>query len=104
MYFNFPVKDSTKPSIKSIYFYKKLQDGTEERSEFKIKNNSIINETISGEFGIGIEAYDKNDNSSIKTGVNEVKIFLDKQLHYHFKISEFLFSEKYDSILIIRKE
>ena len=94
LYFNFPVKDSTKPSIKSIYFYKKLQDGTEERSEFKIKNNSIINETISGEFGIGIEAYDKNDNSSIKTGVNEVKIFLDKQLHYHFKISEFLFSEK----------
>ena len=92
--FSFPVKDTKKPIIKSIFLYKKNKNGNFNRLEYKISNNENISDIISGEFGIGIETYDKNDKSNIKTGVNEIKIFLNKNLHYHFKINEFLFSEK----------
>ena len=94
MKFSFPIKDTRKPIIKSIFIYEKKQNEKFERSEYTVKNNTSIPDLISGEFGIGLETYDKNDNSSIKTGVNTIKVFLDQQLYYHFELNGFLFSEK----------
>ena len=94
MQFSFPIKDTRKPIIKSIFIYEKKQNEKFERSEYTAKNNTLIPDLISGEFGIGLETYDKNDNSSIKTGVNTIKVFLDQQLYYHFELNGFLFSEK----------
>jgi len=94
MKFSFPIKDTRKPIIKSIFIYEKKQNEKFERSEYTAKNNTSIPDLISGEFGIGLETYDKNDNSSIKTGVNTIKVFLDQQLYYHFELNGFLFSEK----------
>ena len=94
MKFSFPIKDTRKPIIKSIFIYEKKQNEKFERSEYTVKNNTSIPDLISGEFGIGLETYDKNDNSSIKTGINTIKIFLDQQLYYHFELNGFLFSEK----------
>ncbi len=94
MKFSFPIKDTRKPIIKSIFIYEKKQNEKFERSEYTAKNNTSIPDLISGEFGIGVETYDKNDNSSIKTGVNTIKVFLDQQLYYHFELNGFLFSEK----------
>ncbi len=94
MYFSFPIKDTTKPIIKSIFIYQKENNESFQRKEYAVKNNTVFPNKISGEFGIGLETYDKNDNSSIKTGINSIKIFLDQKLYYHFKINEFLFSEK----------
>ena len=92
--FSFPIKDKKKPIIKSIFIYETKKDEELNRIEYKVKDNTITPQSISGKFGIGLETYDKNDLSSIKTGVNEIKIFLDQKLYYHFKINEFLFSEK----------
>ena len=92
--FSFPVKDTRKPIIKSIFIYELKKNGQFNRNEYIVKNNTITPNLISGEFGIGLETYDKNDLSSIKTGINEIKIYLDQELYYHFKINEFLFSEK----------
>jgi len=94
MQFSFPIKDTRKPIIKSIFIYEKKQNEKFERTEYTAKNNTSIPDLISGEFGIGVETYDKNDNSSIKTGVNTIKVFLDQQLYYHFELNGFLFSEK----------
>ena len=92
--FSFPIKDKTKPIIKSIFIYKNKKNGKFNRVEYEVKNNTIKPHLLSGDFGIGLETYDKNDLSSIKTGINEIKIFLNQELYYHFKINEFLFSEK----------
>lgn len=92
--FSFPIKDKTKPIIKSIFIYKNKKNGKFNRAEYEVKNNTIKPHLLSGDFGIGLETYDKNDLSSIKTGINEIKIFLNQELYYHFKINEFLFSEK----------
>lgn len=92
--FSFPIKDETKPIIKSIFIYKKNENRDFEKIEYKVKNNTIKPNITSGEFGIGLETYDKNDLSSIKTGINEIKIFLNQKLYYHFKLNDFLFSEK----------
>lgn len=92
--FSFPIKDETKPIIKSIFIYKKNENGDFKKIEYRVKNNTIKPNITSGEFGIGIETHDKNDLSSIKTGINEIKIFLNQQLYYHFKLDGFLFSEK----------
>ena len=92
--FSFPIKDETKPIIKSIFIYEKNKNRDFEKIEYKVKNNTIKPNITSGEFGIGLETYDKNDLSSIKTGINEIKIFLNQKLYYHFKLNDFLFSEK----------
>jgi len=94
LYFTFPIKDTINPTIKSIFIYTENENFNLEKKEYQVKNKLIINEIISGKFGLGVQVYDKNNNTSVKTGINKIEIYINNDIHYKFELNEFLFSEK----------
>jgi len=96
--YGFNIQDHVKPIIKQLKIY---EIGELNNIETKIYNtkktnngyiiDSVIN--ISKKTGMGIYTYDQSNDAYNKNGVNSIKVFLDSNLIYFFKLDRLDFNK-----------
>jgi len=98
--FGFKIADNIAPSLKKLKIYAldtTLIDGYRKSKIITINkkdNNYSISEipTINGAFSVGIFTYDKLNDSYNKNGVYSIKLCVDSNICYQFKVDELDFS------------
>jgi hypothetical protein len=98
--FGFKIADNIAPSLKKLKIYAldtTLIDGYRNSKIITINkkdNNYSISEipTINGAFSVGIFTYDKLNDSYNKNGVYSIKLCVDSNICYQFKVDELDFS------------
>lgn len=102
--FNMPVKDKMKPLIQALFIYP-ISDGASvngkpirQRFEiiqtgknYQLKNNIAI--PVYGEIGFGIQSIDLLDGSQNNCGIYSVKLSVDNQVIYSFKMDDLVMNE-----------
>ena len=98
--FGFKIADNIAPTLKKLKIYAldtTLIDGYRKSKIITINkkdNNYSISEipTINGAFSVGIFTYDKLNDSYNKNGVYSIKLCVDSNICYQFKVDELDFS------------
>jgi len=99
----FNITDDIKPVLKQLTVYplgkNSRVEGSREKSFYTLtgsKGNYIISSdrpvSVSGEFGIGLTAWDFLNGSWNKCGIRSLEVFVDTILIYRHKLDEFSFS------------
>lgn len=110
--FGFEIKDLVTPVIKGLRIYPATQNSriagkTKPKSfelkgwgkNYKLKEKDSI--TVEGDFYLGINALDKQNDSENENGVYEIKVFVDSVLYYHQQMDEVDFAvSRYINTLI----
>ena len=101
----YKLPDSTSPIVNSIIFIPLNEnawiDGIQDYKNIEFEkintNKYVIQDTISvsGEFGIAVETFDKIDNLSFKYGVYKIEVLLNNILIYKVEFDNYNFSEDY---------
>ena len=94
--YGFKVIDNISPILKEIKIFD--IDNHDLSSTYKIskKNNKYYTQdTIysNSKVGIGIYTYDQSNDAYNKNGVNDIKVYLDSTLIYHFELDQLDFSK-----------
>lgn len=102
--FNMPVKDKLKPLIQALFIYPVSDDasvsGKQTRQRFdviqagnnyQLKLNKAI--PVSGEIGFGLQSVDLLDGSANKCGIYSIKLSVDNQLIYSFKMDDLVMDQ-----------
>lgn len=110
MHFGLDIKDTINPIIKEVIVYPLTKDTQISHANFpyhlclkKTKNGSLETEKIavSGEIGIGINAYDLLNGSNNENGIYSLELYVNGQLYHQQKFDLFSFDEtKYLNLLI----
>ena len=66
-------------------------EATGNHGRYKLVNEKSIH--VSGDFAIGIQAYDTHNHSNLRNGFKNLSIFIDNELSFQYRINEFSFSE-----------
>lgn len=93
------ITDAAAPSIYNIYFYNldtnKAFSSTNKQKvslvstgKYQLTSPILVNTAI---LGLGVHTVDLFTGTSNKNGIYQIKLFVDDQLHYHFKIDELAF-------------
>ena len=96
--YGFKIKDHVKPIIKQIKIYgiKGLNNLESKTYNTKKTNHGYIIDSVinmSEKAGIGIYTYDQSNDAYNKNGVNSIKVFLDSNLIYFFKLDRLDFNK-----------
>lgn len=102
--FNMPVKDKIKPTVQALMVYPLSDDAsvsgkqTPQRFEILKSANGYqlkVNQAISvfGKVGFGVQSVDLLDGSPNKCGIYSIKLTVDDQLIYSFKMDEVVINE-----------
>tara|TARA_B110000967_G_scaffold192989_1_gene220078 strand:- start:197 stop:1897 length:1701 start_codon:yes stop_codon:yes gene_type:complete len=98
--FGFNITDNIPPTLKKLKIYSldttlingyrksKIMNINKKNDKYSIDEIPIIN----GAFAIGIFTYDKSDNSYNKNGVYKIKLCVDTNICYQFKVDELDFN------------
>ncbi|MGQ8335289.1 M23 family metallopeptidase [Sunxiuqinia sp. A32] len=102
--FSFPIKDEMKPKILSLMIYPLSDDshvGGKQQPQrietvyydgaYHLKGNPTY--SVFGDIGFGLQALDYLDGSWSKCGIYQIKLFVDGQMIYDFKMDELSFDE-----------
>lgn len=95
--FGYKIKDSKNPTIRSAYIYRFNKKGGEIISLEDIVINKERIDTIfvpSGWIALGIDSYDKLDYANNKNGVYSVKLNINKEDYFEYKMDSLDFSEQ----------
>ena len=97
--FNFEIKDTRRPTISSLYFYKlnnlnKLSDPVKLKMS-KINDSTYLSEKVfaNGKIGFGISGFDRQDLATNKNGIYKYQTYYDKKKSIEFKFDSFYFEE-----------
>ena len=95
--FGYKIKDSRKPTIRNTYIYKfDKKDGSiislDEIALDKEKSDTVF--VPAGWIGLGIDTYDKLDYANNKNGVYSVKLSIDKNEYFEYKMDSLDFTEQ----------
>ncbi|MBL7969326.1 MAG: M23 family metallopeptidase [Prolixibacteraceae bacterium] len=98
--FNMPVKDKTKPVIQSVMIYPVSDDASVSGKQdplrletilsgnsYKLKTDQTIQ--VSGKIGFGIQTIDLLDGSPNKCGIYSIRLTIDDELIYSFKMDDY---------------
>ncbi len=98
-FFNFNIKDNTKPIVTKIYVYPISKNGhvnnknTKQAYDlvlfgenYRIKNMPLLN--VFGEIGFGIDAIDHLDGNWSKCGIYQMELWVDDQLIHSYEMDE----------------
>ncbi|MBQ0016473.1 MAG: M23 family metallopeptidase [Bacteroidales bacterium] len=84
--------DHTSPIIKDIKLYpasdRSCVNGNTQSRSLPAKINQM---TVSGPFFVGINCYDQSETYKGKNGVDDIKLYVDDSLVWHYSIRTFLF-------------
>ncbi len=94
--FGFEINDNIPPTLKKLKIYAfdtTLVNGYNKSKIYSISNNEdtySIEETpiVNGGFALGIFTYDKSNDSYNKNGVYAIKLLIDSNIHYEFKVDQ----------------
>ena len=102
--FGFEISDNISPKIYDLYIYPQNSHSfvdnrnyskriklTGSKGKYVLQKNRTI--SLYGEIGFGLRTYDFLNDSHNRCGVYSVKVFVDSNLIYFHKLSEFSFSE-----------
>jgi hypothetical protein len=102
--FNMPVKDKIKPTIQALMVYPLSDDasvsGKQTPQQFEINKSANgfqlkVNQPIPvfGKIGFGVQSVDLLDGSPNKCGIYSIKLSVDGQLIYSFKMDEVVIND-----------
>jgi len=102
--FNMPVKDKLKPIIQALMVYPLSDDAsvsgkqtpqkfeiTKTPNGYQLKLNQPI--PVFGNIGFGVQSVDLLDGSPNRCGIYSIKLFIDGQLIYSFKMDEVVIND-----------
>jgi hypothetical protein len=95
--FGYKIKDSRKPTIRNAYVYKfDKKDGNIISLEKIVIDNEKVDTVFvpAGWIGLGIDTYDKLDYANNKNGVYSVKLSIDKNEYFKYKMDSLDFTEQ----------
>lgn len=98
--FNMPVKDKTKPIIQAAVIYPVSDDASVSGKQdplrletilsgnsYKLKTDQTVQ--VSGKIGFGIQTIDLLDGSTNKCGIYSIRLTIDDELIYSFKMDDY---------------
>jgi len=98
--FNIPVKDKTKPVIQAVMIYPVSDDASVSGkrdplrletilsgNSYKLKTDQTVQ--VSGKIGFGIQTIDLLDGSPNKCGIYSIRLTIDNELIYSFKMDDY---------------
>ena len=102
--FGFDIEDDIAPRVMSLYMYpmdeRSHVNGTGEKQRFHVEADStgyrlkdMPELKTNGKVSFGIEAFDYLNGARNRCGVYSIKMLIDGELKYHWKMDEFKFSE-----------
>jgi hypothetical protein len=102
--FGFDIEDLVAPKIFSLYVYRwsgnsmnphesaktRLETGTDSNSYFLVQGDTI---DLNGMAGFGIEAFDYLNGAHNRCGIYRIRMLVDEEMKYEWKMDRFSFSE-----------
>ncbi len=97
--FNFEIKDTRRPTMSSLYFYKvddsnRLSDPVK-LSTTKINDSTYFSEKVfsNGKIGFGISGFDRQDLAANRNGIYKYETYYNNKKSIEFKFDSFFFEE-----------
>lgn len=109
MKYSFLINDSKRPQIQNFYLYTNL-DSKLEKKEFKLvrKNDSVYTSSgiiSAGNFYVGLRLFDRQDLTYNKNGIYSVRVRLNGEEKFFYKMDRMTFDDsKYINLIIDYEE